>query len=108
FRAFDRWVEQISGDVPYVIKEAAILFESGSYKLCDKSVIVTAPLEARLERVMHRDNITHEEAAKRDARQMPEEEKLKLADYAVNNDGTQLLIPQVVALHQTILSQVKN
>ncbi|RYY33550.1 MAG: dephospho-CoA kinase, partial [Sphingobacteriaceae bacterium] len=40
FRAFDRWVEQISGDVPYVIKEAAILFESGSYKLCDKSVIV--------------------------------------------------------------------
>ncbi|RVT96441.1 dephospho-CoA kinase [Mucilaginibacter limnophilus] len=108
FRAFDRWVEQFDNDVPYVIKEAAILFESGSYKLCDKSIIVTAPLETRLQRVMQRDNISHEEAANRNARQMPEEEKIKLADYTINNDGTQLVIPQVLALHQTILSLVKG
>lgn len=108
FRAFDRWVEQIDINVPYVIKEAAILFESGSYKLCDKSIIVTAPLETRLQRVMQRDNISHDEAANRNARQMPEDEKIKLADFIINNDGSQLVIPQVLALHQTILTLVKG
>lgn len=108
FRAFDKWVEGVNVNIPYVIKEAAILFESGSYKLCNKSVIVTAPLETRLQRVMQRDNINYEEGSTRNARQMSEEEKIKLADYTINNDGTQLVIPQVLALHQTFLSLVKG
>ena len=54
FRAFDTWVGQ-TNDVPYVIKEAALLFESSSYKMCDYSIMVTAPLELRIQRVMQRD-----------------------------------------------------
>ena len=105
FRSFDKWVaEQTS---PYVIKEAAILFESGSYKLCDKSLVVTAPLELRLQRTIARDGITPDEARARDNRQMNEEEKKKLADFIVINDDTQMVIPQVLALHQQLLALAK-
>ncbi|MDB5109130.1 MAG: dephospho-CoA kinase, partial [Mucilaginibacter sp.] len=57
FRAFDNWAKQIE-NAPYVIKEAALLFESSSYKMCDKTILVTAPLETRIKRVMQRDSIT--------------------------------------------------
>ncbi|NCD69795.1 dephospho-CoA kinase [Mucilaginibacter agri] len=103
FRAFDSWVKAYA-DVPYVIKEAAILFESGSYKLCDYSLIVTAPFEIRMQRVTERDHITMDEAKSRDARQMSEEEKLKLADFSIKNDDSELVIPQVLALHQQFLA----
>jgi dephospho-CoA kinase len=53
FRAFDKWAEEeLKDDVPYVLKEAAVLFESSSYKFCDKTIMVTAPLELRIKRVM--------------------------------------------------------
>jgi dephospho-CoA kinase len=84
---------------PYVVKEAAILFESGSYKQLDKIITVFCPLEVRIERVMQRDKISREEVLSRITRQMPEDEKLKLADYIIYNDGKQMLIPQVLALH---------
>lgn len=103
FRAFDAWALQ-QKQVPYVIKEAAILFESGSYKMCDQTILVSAPLEQRLERVMQRDGITKEEAAARDARQMNEEDKIKLADHIIVNDGSRLVIPQVLNLHQQFIS----
>ncbi|RCH54028.1 dephospho-CoA kinase [Mucilaginibacter hurinus] len=102
FRAFDVWASKIK-KVPYVVKEAAILFESGSYKMCDYSIMVSAPLDMRLGRVMKRDGITYEEAARREARQYPENEKAKLASYTITNDGHQLVIPQVLALHQQFL-----
>jgi dephospho-CoA kinase len=108
FRAFDNWVLQFDSKVPYVIKEAAILFESGSYKMCDKSILVTAPLEVRLQRVIERDKLSYDEAAARDARQFSEEKKLRLADYSIKNDGSQLVIPQVLALHQQFLSLVNG
>ncbi|MEO6849713.1 MAG: dephospho-CoA kinase [Mucilaginibacter sp.] len=103
FRAFDAWVAQI-GDVPYVLKEAALLFESSSYKMCDHTIMVTAPLELRIARVMQRDGLTREEIISRDARQFPEEKKVKLADYIIPNDDTELLIPQVMKLHEQFLS----
>ncbi|MBW4891370.1 dephospho-CoA kinase [Mucilaginibacter sp. HMF5004] len=102
FRAFDTWVEQV-GNVPYILKEAALLFEAASYKLCDKAIMVYAPLETRLNRVTRRDGITKEEVLSRNARQMPDEEKIKLADYTIINDDTALVIPQVLALHQQFL-----
>jgi dephospho-CoA kinase len=104
FRAFDSWVKQISADVPYVLKEAAVLFESSSYKLCDKTIMVTAPLELRIKRVMKRDGITREEVLNREARQFPEEKKIQLADYVLKNNESELLIPQVLKLHQEFLS----
>lgn len=107
FRSFNSWAKRYS-NMDYVIKEAAILFESGSYKLCDHSVIVTAPLGLRLERIIARDDITKQEAETRNARQMPEEEKIKLADFRINNDDTALVIPQVLEIHRQILALAKS
>lgn len=105
FRAFDSWAEQeIKDGVPYVLKEAAVLFESSSYKFCDKTIMVTAPLDLRIKRVMHRDNITRQEVLNREARQFPEEKKIQLADYVIKNDESELVIPQVLKLHDTFLS----
>lgn len=102
FRAFDDWVANIK-NAPYVIKEAAVLFESTSYKMCDYSLLVTAPFELRAARVMKRDHITRAEVEAREARQFTETKKRELADYIIENDGKQLLIPQVLALHEAFL-----
>ncbi|OJW14861.1 dephospho-CoA kinase [Mucilaginibacter sp. 44-25] len=106
FRAFDAWVEQ-QIHAPYVLKEAAILFESGSYKKCDRSLLVTAPLETRMERVIQRDGVTEQEVQKRESRQYPQEKKQQLANDIILNDDTQLVVPQVLQLHQLYLSLAK-
>ena len=102
FRAFDSWVLQYP-NAPYILKEAALLFESTSFKMCDKSIIVTAPLEMRIQRVIQRDGLTKDEILSREAKQFTEEKKLQLADYAIKNDNTALVIPQVLALHEQFL-----
>jgi dephospho-CoA kinase len=102
FRAFDSWVPQFK-NAPYVLKEAALLFESSSYKMCDKSIMVTAPLELRIARVMLRDGLNRDEILNREARQFSEEKKLQVADYAIKNDNTELVIPQVLALHEQFI-----
>jgi dephospho-CoA kinase len=103
FRAFDEWVKNV-GNVPYVLKEAALLFESNSYKMCDYSIMVQAPLEIRIKRVMQRDGLTRDEVEKRNAHQFSEEKKTALANYIIKNDDTQLVIPQVLELHLKFLS----
>lgn len=102
FRAFDEWAKGFTNE-PYVIKEAAVLFESGSYEFCDKTLLVSAPLEMRLKRVMDRDHISRAEVEAREARQFTEERKKELADYILYNDDTQLVIPQIIALHHQFL-----
>ena len=99
----ERWHEAQLG-VPYTIKEAALLFESGSYRQLDKVITVFAPLELRIARVMARDKSAREDVEARIARQMPEEEKLKLADFVVYNDGSRSLIAQVWEIHKELLS----
>ncbi|MGN6640368.1 MAG: dephospho-CoA kinase [Mucilaginibacter sp.] len=103
FRAFDNWVAEISG-VSYILKEAALLFESTSYMVCDKNIMVTAPLDLRIKRVMQRDNLTRDEILSRETRQFPEEKKADMADFVIRNDDTELVIPQVLKLHQQFLS----
>ena len=103
FRAFDKWVGQQTS--PYVLKEAALLFESGSYKDCNYTVLLKSPLELRIERVMQRDNIEKEEVLRRIAKQWPEKEKEKLADFFIDNDENQFVIPQILQLHQRFLSE---
>jgi dephospho-CoA kinase len=103
FRAFDEWVKDIK-DVPYVLKEAALLFESDSYKMCDYSIMVQAPLEIRVNRVMKRDSISRAEVESRNAHQFSEEKKTALANYIIKNDDTELVIPQVLELHNRFLS----
>lgn len=92
------WAEQQT--TPYILKEAAIFFESGSYKEMDKMIGVYAPFELRLERAMQRDNTTEETVKQRMAQQMDEDEKMKRCDYIVRNDGSASVIEQVLALHR--------
>jgi dephospho-CoA kinase len=103
FRAFDQWVAGIK-NVSYVMKEAALLFESDSYKMCDYTIMVTAPIDMRINRVMQRDGLTRGEVLSRNDRQFSEEKKIGLADFVIRNDESELIIPQVLALHQEFLS----
>lgn len=96
---FDEWLEQNS-KVPYVLKEAAILFESGAYHAVDYTVLVIAPEDVRINRVMQRDGSTRDEVLQRMNNQWTQERKAKLADHIINNDGSHMLIPQVLELHQ--------
>ncbi|MBP9152953.1 MAG: dephospho-CoA kinase [Flavobacteriales bacterium] len=95
---FEDWLEEHKGE-KYVLKEAAILFESGAYQDVDITVLVIAPESLRLERVMARDGSSKEDVLKRMKNQWTQERKVKLADHIISNDGTQLLIPQVLELH---------
>ena len=70
---------------PLVFKEAAILFESGSYKDCDATILITAPLNVRIERVVKRDGISKEAVLQRMKNQLTDEEKQKLATFTVEN-----------------------
>ena len=95
------WMEKQKA--PYVIKEAALIFESGSEKMLDYVIGVKAPLALRIERTIKRDNVTSERVQARIDLQMDEEEKLHLCDYIIVNDEKQMLIPQVLALHENFL-----
>lgn len=94
---------QTHHEIPYTLYEAAIMFESGSYKLLDKVITVFAPIEDRIERTMKRDNITRKEVLERIDKQLSEEEKIKRADFVIYNDHSQPLIEQVLTIHQQLL-----
>ena len=101
----EEWMQQQSS--PYAIKEAALIFESGSQAQLDKVIGVYAPVAVRIHRVMQRDNASREAVISRMNRQINEEIKMRLCDYVVKNDEQQLLIPQVLILDgifRTIIS----
>ncbi len=89
--------------VPYLIKEAALIFESGSQKDLDYVIGVKAPLALRLQRAIERDKVTAEQVKARMNMQMDEEIKMRLCNYVIVNDEQQLLIPQVLELHEKFL-----
>ncbi len=97
----DQWHQQ-QMDVPYTLKEAALLFESGSYRQMDKLITVFAPEDLRIQRVLKRDDTYEEQVRQRIAKQMSDEEKTKLTDYVIYNDGQQALIPQVLKIHHQL------
>lgn len=103
---FIAW-EQTQKEAPYVIKEAAIMFESGTYKMNDLNVLVYASKETRLRRVQQRDMLSKEDILKRMNNQMDEEEKRKYADHVIMNEEDSLLIPRVMHLHQLFLQGLK-
>ncbi|MEO5570292.1 MAG: dephospho-CoA kinase [Bacteroidia bacterium] len=104
---FDKWAEE-HYSAPYVIEEAAILFESGAYNNMDYVITVIAPEEVRLKRVMLRDNVSEGYVKDIAKNQMSEEEKKQLADFVVVNDTEQFLIPQVLDLHNRFLLAAEN
>lgn len=101
----DEWMKKQHS--PYIIKEAALIFESGSEKMLDHVIAVSAPVSLRIKRVIERDGITEEDVLKRMNGQLNEEEKLNRSNYIIYNDEVQLLIPQVIKLHELFLS-LKN
>lgn len=80
---FIKWLKQ--WDKPFVVKEAAILFESGAYKDCDFTILVTAPEDVRIDRVIKRDNTNKEDVIKRIRSQWSDEDKAKLSDFVIQN-----------------------
>ena len=95
------WNESKS-DAPYSICEAAILFEGGYEKFMDHTILVIAPEELRIKRVMERDNITSDEVRSRMANQWDEKLKLKKAGFIINNDEQEFVVPQVLAIHRKL------
>lgn len=87
---------------PYILKEAAILFESGSYKELDRIITVVAPIETRLERVIRRDSSSHDEVKRRIENQMSDDEKVKRSQYVIHNGYDDLVIPQVLKIHEEL------
>lgn len=86
---FENWVKK--QNAPFVIKEAAILIESGAYKQCSKIIVVTASEKLRIERVVARDNMAPEKVSERIKNQISDAERLKYADFTIINDGTELV-----------------
>jgi dephospho-CoA kinase len=81
---FENWIQN-HNKIPFIIYEAAILFESGSYKNCDKIITVIAPLETRIQRVIRRDNTTREHVLKRINMQWDDNQRIAKSDYVVEN-----------------------
>lgn len=96
-RSWQKWQQEHS-KAPMVVREAAILFESGTYKDCDKVLTVNAPESIRLQRVMARDSAIEKEVRARMARQWTDSERCAKADAHIVNDGIQPVIPQVLAV----------
>jgi dephospho-CoA kinase len=98
----EAWMMQ-QEHMPYVIKEAALLFESGSAAGLDLIIGVDAPVFLRLQRAMQRDGISREDVQARMKRQIDPEIKMRLCDFVIRNDEQQLVIPQVLELHEKLL-----
>jgi dephospho-CoA kinase len=99
---FEIWCDKNS-DSKYIIEEAAILFESGAHKRMDKNITVFAPENIRIKRVCNRDNISAKMVMDRIKNQLPDEKKMLLADFVINNFGQNALIPQVIDIHNQII-----
>lgn len=97
----DDWMQ--NQQTPYALKEAALLFESGAHEHLDYVIGVSAPAALRIQRAMQRDHISREEVTARMSRQIDETIKMRLCDYIIYNDEQQLVIPQVLALHQQLM-----
>ena len=100
---FNKWVKE-NQDAPILIKEAAILIESGAYQQMDKIVLVTARKDVRIKRVVKRDNVTSKKVEERMSKQLSDAEKLSYADFAIDNGDGKLVIPQVLKIMEEIKS----
>ena len=104
-REGDRWMQSVAGRSPYVIREAAMLFETRAAGHLDFIIGVHAPAALRIQRTIQRDGLTREEVLQRMRNQIDEEIKMRLCDAVIQNDGLQALMPQVLALHERLLRQ---
>ncbi|GAB4260615.1 MAG: dephospho-CoA kinase [Vicingaceae bacterium] len=103
--AFESWKKE-NREQKILLKEAAILIETGGYKSLDGVIMVTAPKELRIKRVIQRSKLSENEILERMNKQLPDEEKLNHADFVIYNDEKQLLIPQVLKIYKKIISNL--
>ncbi|HNW89949.1 MAG TPA: dephospho-CoA kinase [Bacteroidales bacterium] len=103
---FEKWAIG-QKNASYIIMEAAILFETSLHVLFDKIIAVTAPEELCIDRVMKRDGISRAEVVRRSEKQIQNDIKATRSDYVIINDGTRLLLPQVLGIHKRILESIK-
>ena len=106
FHDTEVWLQQQQDlHLPYVLKEAALLVESGAYKKLDKLIVVTAPHELRVQRVMQRDQVSEAEVMARISNQLPQHEKVKLAHFVIENNGPlHELKEKVLKIHEQLLA----
>lgn len=105
-----RWAEvhKANPEIQYVLQEAALLVENGSYKTLDALIVVTCPEETRIKRVMMRDDLAYDEVMQKVRSQLPEQDKIRVADYLIRNDGKSMLIPQVLDIHRKLVRRVRS
>jgi len=106
FDHFRKWV--LEQTAPYVIMEAAILFESGASKFVDKVATVVAPIEQRVERVVQRNKLSREQVMERMRNQMDDEARIKLSDYIIYNSENDMIIPSILNIHDDILTLINT
>lgn len=99
-RDFDEWCSRQNAG--FVLKEAAIIFETGGDAHLDKTIVVSSPEHLRIARVMERNNLSEAEVRQRMARQWPQERLLEKADFVIRNNEEELLIPQVLKVYEVL------
>jgi len=104
---FLQWIEK-EHDVPYIMQEAAIIYESGFHVFFDKIIAVAAPYEERIARVIKRDGMNRQLVLDRMDKQWPEEKKLEQADFVIFNGDHSLAVPQVLEIHELLCNISKN
>ena len=97
---FQNWLEEQNS--PYIIHEAAILFESGFYKMMNYTLLITAPEETRIKRIVDRENVDAEKVKKRIQKQWTDDEKREFASFEIVNDNTRLIIPQIIKIDKNL------
>jgi dephospho-CoA kinase len=98
---FLAWTEKHRRNA-YILHEAAILFESGAYKLMDRTIVVDAPEELRIARIMKRDHTSKDSVLLRMKNQWPTDKIRGMADWVINNDEKTLILPQILHIHSQI------
>jgi len=96
------WSKNIPQENGYYLRESAILFETGIYKQLHINILVVAPEKLRIQRIKNRDGLSGEDITLRMKNQWSDEQKLKLTDFVIINDGKNFLIPQILKIHRTL------
>jgi dephospho-CoA kinase len=104
FDHFRVWEKQ--QEAPYVIMEAAILFESGAFRLVNRIATVVAPVEERITRVEKRNNLTREQVLERMQNQIDDDTRIKQSDYIINNSEKDMIIPAILNIHEELLNLI--
>ena len=106
FEYFKEW--ELVQNSPYVIMEAAILFESGASKLVDKIATVVAPIRERMNRILNRNNLSREQVMERMRNQMDDDSRIKLSDFVIHNSERDMIIPSILKIHRDILTSINT